>query len=361
MTVEMMAQSSSIEKRAKLQLTRLNQECEAIWIVNQTISPSHQVDIKGMDHAARVWARLRPTLTHADGDRIMGNIMSITMSQFTSPMLMISEFQRLQNQMLSVPGGEEIWNESQTVRLAVRQFTGEQWVSFRETLYSEQAIKGGKLTLKGWRLSERYVMEGPNKVKTETTSSSSSMSDEHNSGDLNENSGAQQTQVEIETIYEDEKEEEEECSDVMSVLSVRTLADLKRRLIRRLQVQGRTAPTRAKESIAFSANSQQNSNEEAMNANTKTHRNGGKRDESKIVCYECSEMGHRIINCPIYIKRKEKQTNNSNNNSSDNTTHTVMKNKGRGKRQQAHYCFMTMHIPSAKEKQASKQASKQAR
>ena len=97
--------ADTTQKLAKLQLKRFTAESEAIWMINQTISNSHQIDIEGMDHAANVWVRLRPKLTHTDGDRLMKKIISVNITQFTSPLQMISEYQTLQAQMQSVPGG----------------------------------------------------------------------------------------------------------------------------------------------------------------------------------------------------------------------------------------------------------------
>ena len=68
MYAERMA-ADTTQKLAKLQLKRFTAKSEAVWMLNQTISNSHQIDVEGMDHAAKVWVRLRPVLTHTDGDR----------------------------------------------------------------------------------------------------------------------------------------------------------------------------------------------------------------------------------------------------------------------------------------------------
>ena len=149
--------ADTTQKLAKLQLKRFTAESEAVWMINQTISNSHQIDIEGMDHAAKVWVRLRPKLTHTDGDRLMKKIISVNITQFATPLQMISEYQTLQAQMESVPGGEDIWSESQTVRLAVHQFTGERWISFRESLYEEKAITVKGEATSGWRITNKQI------------------------------------------------------------------------------------------------------------------------------------------------------------------------------------------------------------
>ena len=160
--------ADTTQKLAKLQLKRFTAESEAIWMINQTISNSHQIDIEGMDHAAKVWVRLRPKLTHTDGDRLMKKIISVNITQFTTPLQMISEYQTLQAQMESVPGGEGIWTESQTVRLAVHQFTGERWISFRESLYEEQELQVKGEATSGWRVTNKQIQESVENKKEET-------------------------------------------------------------------------------------------------------------------------------------------------------------------------------------------------
>ena len=170
-------------------------------------------------------------------------------------------------------------------------------------------------------------------------------------------------------------DDEVEYVQSVSVLQVKTLAQLKSALIRRLQVQGKATQTRSHNSdngTAFNTYSHDNTdryqdrynydpqrqqhNEQnsyqqqddrmAYNAQAgkfkgKKHypnKNKGKHertDRSKIICWQCGVAGHFSSDCT-----KKGDGGRDNNNRS---THTVLQRKSKENNQyNAHFCYMVI-------------------
>ena len=121
---------------------------QAMYVLYQTVATGHQLNIHLLEDPREAWECLKPTITHSTVDEVVVEIMDTRMVDFASPMMFLQCLQVLQNKIDSVPGGDDLWSEQQTMRLFITQLRGEKYFSFRSSLYTSQVkeeVSDGKM------------------------------------------------------------------------------------------------------------------------------------------------------------------------------------------------------------------------
>ena len=131
-------EAAAKEKREqkKLEYKQVMGRSQAMYVLYQTVAAGHQLNIHLLEDPREAWECLKPTITHSTVDEVVVEIMDTRMVDFASPMMFLQRLQVLQNKIDSVPGGDDLWSEQQTMRLFITQ--REKYFSFRSSLYTSK-------------------------------------------------------------------------------------------------------------------------------------------------------------------------------------------------------------------------------
>ena len=119
----------------KWELKQIMGRAQAIYILNQTVSAGHQLNLYNIEDPREAWECLKPAVTHSTTDDLVASIMQVNVASYSSPVLALQAYQYLQNRINAIPGASDLWSEQQTMRLFVSGLKGDKFFSFKASLY----------------------------------------------------------------------------------------------------------------------------------------------------------------------------------------------------------------------------------